>query len=100
MSNPSRKNGIQSKNCKVNVISASEKGGKFNAICNMQNGSTSNATGEYIVKSDKEWTYNMVSDGVMAAGTVPGAPASKMHANIEAHARWKSSNCGSIKSVE
>jgi len=95
-----RKMESSQKSCKVSIISASEKGGKFSAVCNMQNGSTSNATGEYIVKSDKEWTYNMVSDGIVAAGTMPGAPAGKMHATIDAHARWKGSDCGSIKSVE
>ena len=86
------------KGCTVTIISASDKGGKFTAACTMPDGSNSNADGEYVVKSNKEWTYNMISDAVMSAG--PGTPTNKIHATVEAHARWKDSSCGNISASE
>ena len=88
------------KNCNVNIISANEKGGKFNAICNMKDGTTSNSTGEYVVKSDKEWTYNMVGDSNKGMAGAVGAPGGKTHVTIEAHSVWVGSDCGNIKSIE
>ncbi|MFZ6850009.1 DUF3617 domain-containing protein [Undibacterium sp. RuRC25W] len=86
------------KNCTFNIASASEKGGKFTAVCIMPDGTSSNSTGEYIVKNNKEWTYSMVSDGTIAGGQ--GGATNKIHAKIEAHAHWKDSKCGKVSAGE
>ena len=83
------------KQCDVRLLSASASGGKYEMNCKIPNGGTQKAVGEYVVKSDKEWTYHAVANGDMQ-----GAPAgTKYQSTIDLHGVWKGANCGKVRPV-
>jgi hypothetical protein len=85
--------------CHLNLISASENGGKFDMACSQANGGAAQSTGEYIVKNDKEWSYKFNGSGRTAAAGGNGEAIS-MQVSGEIVARWKGSNCGNVAPTE
>ena len=83
-----------SKNCEVRFLSATPKGGNFEMVCMLPNGGSQKGSGEFVLKSDKEWGFNAVSSGDVA-GAPPGTP--KMQATVEIKSVWKGSDCGSVR---
>lgn len=87
------------KDCTVTVTSMSDTGAKFDMVCTRAQG-TQKGTGEYKLKSDKEWSFNMVSNGTMTPHGNASAPARTMQITVDMQARWKGSDCGSVAPKE
>lgn len=87
-----------SQGCTMDILSASASGGKFKANCSGPQGATYNGTGEYKVSSDKEWSFKMVANGKVVGPNGAEMPqAANFQATQEVHARWKGSDCGTVK---
>lgn len=90
-----RKMEESARGCKLDIISASSAGAKFNAACTGPNGSGYQGTGEYTVANPKEWRFKMVGNGKVTGPN--GSPTGPdMQATQEVTARWKGSDCGSV----
>lgn len=88
------------KDCTINVTSSNDSGAKFDMVCTRPQG-VQKGTGEYVVKSDKEWTFKLVSSGNMPAHKGASATATaNMQITVDVVARWKGSDCGNVKPFE
>lgn len=88
------------KDCNINVTSSNDNGARFDMVCTRPQG-VQKGTGEYVVKSDKEWTFKLVSSGNMPAHKGASATATaNMQITVDVVARWKGSDCGNVKPVE
>ncbi|WP_028105018.1 DUF3617 domain-containing protein [Pseudoduganella violaceinigra] len=91
-----RKMEESARGCKLDIISASSSGAKFNASCMGPQGGGYKGIGEYMVPSTKEWRFKMVGDGKMTGPNGAPAQGGDVHASQEVTARWKGSDCGNV----